>query len=245
MCIPRQSRPPNMQLRQRSCRWCFRAKRTQRHHRLYRVALQREDHRGRELAGRKGTQKRARKRALLGPRWFREIQRKCFGMNGGDDEARTRDLCRDRLARFCSTVCSTTLAQGRRQLSPGLRWRFAAVEGEQVAVDEGAAPPGILPAHLADQISVLARNDGSSGLAALPSPRTNDSRHAFWKECRRTPECSAQVMSARASSDSEPSQSTRPGKAGGADPFRYSLPGNRFCSTSNPEGEPWAETNQE
>src|ERR1019366_7318289 len=73
MCIPRQSRPPSMQLRQQSCRWCFRAKRTQRHQRLYRVALQREDHRGRELAGRKGTQKRAQKRALLGPRWFRQI----------------------------------------------------------------------------------------------------------------------------------------------------------------------------
>src|SRR5437660_12926819 len=45
MCIPRRSRLRNMQLRQRSCRWCFRAKRTQRHYRLYRVALQREDHR--------------------------------------------------------------------------------------------------------------------------------------------------------------------------------------------------------
>src|SRR5258708_39866663 len=52
MCIPRRSRPRNMQLRQRSCRWCFRAKRTQRHRRLYRVALQREDHR-RELSGAK------------------------------------------------------------------------------------------------------------------------------------------------------------------------------------------------
>jgi hypothetical protein len=37
---------------------------------------------------------------------------------------------------------------------------------EQFAVDE-VQPPGILPAYLADQISVLARNGGSSGLAAL------------------------------------------------------------------------------
>src|ERR1700730_5536227 len=115
MCIPRQSRPPNMQLRQRSCRWCFRAKRTQRHHRLYRVALQREDHRGRELAGRKGTQKRAQKRALLGPRWFRENQRKCFGMNGGDDETRTRDLCRDRIGLTTTyKTAGTAKARGSR-----------------------------------------------------------------------------------------------------------------------------------
>jgi hypothetical protein len=44
---------------------------------------------------RKGTPKRARKRALLGPRWFQRNPRNSFGMNGGDDETRTRDLCRD------------------------------------------------------------------------------------------------------------------------------------------------------
>ena len=43
----------------------------------------------------KGRKKRALKRALLGPRWFREKHRKCFRKNGGDDETRTRDLCRD------------------------------------------------------------------------------------------------------------------------------------------------------
>ena len=37
----------------------------------------------------------ALKRALLGPRWSRENHRKCFRKNGGDDETRTRDLCRD------------------------------------------------------------------------------------------------------------------------------------------------------
>jgi hypothetical protein len=33
-------------------------------------------------------------------------------------------------------------------------------------VDAGCTPTGILPAHLADQISDLAQNDGSSGLIA-------------------------------------------------------------------------------
>src|SRR6267378_5474901 len=48
------------------------------------------------LGGRlKGTQKRARKRALLGPRWFARNRNNPFGKNGGDDETRTRDLCRD------------------------------------------------------------------------------------------------------------------------------------------------------
>ena len=59
------------------------------------VWLQREDHRGRELTGQKGTQKRAQKRALLGPRWFRHNSRKWFRKNGGDDGTRTRGLCRD------------------------------------------------------------------------------------------------------------------------------------------------------
>ena len=65
MCIPRRSRLRNMQLRQRFCRWCFRAKRTQRHYRLYQVALQREDHR-RNWPGEKCTQKRAQNRAPFG-----------------------------------------------------------------------------------------------------------------------------------------------------------------------------------
>ena len=37
----------------------------------------------------------ARKRALLRPRWFRRKQPNSFEKNGGDDETRTRDLCRD------------------------------------------------------------------------------------------------------------------------------------------------------
>ena len=66
MCIPRRSRPRNMQLRQRSCRWCFRAKRTQRHRRLYRVALQREDHR-RELSGAKMDTNKGTRPCPFGP----------------------------------------------------------------------------------------------------------------------------------------------------------------------------------
>ena len=33
---------------------------------------------------------------FLHPRWFHRSLRNSFGMNGGDDETRTRDLCRDR-----------------------------------------------------------------------------------------------------------------------------------------------------
>src|SRR3984893_13204086 len=70
--------------------------------------------------------------------------------------------------------------------APGLRRRLAAAhhvfahaaltdvdaEFEQFAMDAGRTPTGILPAHLADQISDLERNDRSSGLAAphLPGP---------------------------------------------------------------------------
>ncbi len=70
--------------------------------------------------------------------------------------------------------------------APGLRGRFAAVqhviadaaladidaEFEQLPVDAGCTPTRILPAHPADQIANLARNDGSSRSAAphLPSP---------------------------------------------------------------------------
>src|SRR5438445_3007996 len=70
--------------------------------------------------------------------------------------------------------------------APGLRRRLAAAhhvfadaalpdvdaEFEQLAVDAGCTPTGILPAHFADQISDLARNDRSSGLAAphFPGP---------------------------------------------------------------------------
>ena len=43
----------------------------------------------------KWTPKRAQKRALLGPRWFQRNRNNSFGKNGGDDETRTRDLCRD------------------------------------------------------------------------------------------------------------------------------------------------------
>ena len=53
---------------------------------------------------RKGTQKRALKRALLDPPWFRENPRKCFRKNGGDDETRTRDLCRDGAPSFGNSL---------------------------------------------------------------------------------------------------------------------------------------------
>jgi len=73
-----------------------------------------------------------------------------------------------------------------QECAPGLRRRFAAAhhvfadaaftdvdaEFEQFAMDAGCPPTGILSAHLADQISDFARNDGSPGLAVphLPGP---------------------------------------------------------------------------
>src|SRR6516162_8634540 len=70
--------------------------------------------------------------------------------------------------------------------APGLRWRLAAAhhvfahtgltdvdaEFQQFTVDAGCTPPGILPAHRADRVSDLARNERPSRLAAadLPGP---------------------------------------------------------------------------
>jgi len=81
------------------------------------------------------------------------------------------------------TSCLGVIVQ---KCAPGLRRRPAAAhhvfayaafpdvdaQFEQLAVDAGCTPTGILPAHLADQVSHLARNDRSSGLAAphLPGP---------------------------------------------------------------------------
>jgi hypothetical protein len=61
-------------------------------------------------------------------------------------------------------------------------------EFEQFAMDAGCTPTWILPAHLAEQISDLARNDRSSGLAVppyLPGPEqpkagTMPGNDRFW-----------------------------------------------------------------
>jgi hypothetical protein len=60
-------------------------------------------------------------------------------------------------------------------------------ELEQFTVDAWCAPTGILPAHLADQISDLARNEWSSGLSAphIPGPEQSKSgtmpgKDRFW-----------------------------------------------------------------
>ena len=56
MCIPRQSRLPNMQLRQQCCPWCSRAKRMEPHNRRHWATLRREvidgPSRGRDETGR-------------------------------------------------------------------------------------------------------------------------------------------------------------------------------------------------
>ena len=87
-----------LQRRLRCCHWFFRMNQVQlpsRRHLLRRSVMKPCGHR----SGLKGTQKRARKRALLGPQWFQGNPHNSFGMNGGDDGTRTRGLCRD------STVC--------------------------------------------------------------------------------------------------------------------------------------------
>src|ERR1700746_3077578 len=50
---------------------------------------------------------------------------------------------------------------------------------EQLPVNPGCTPPRILPAHPADQIANLARNDRPSGVAAphLPGPEPGESQH--------------------------------------------------------------------
>ena len=106
MCIPRQSPLPNMQLRQRSCPWCFHAKRMRmdRHNRRQ-ATLQREESTRRH----KEDTKKGTKCALLGPQWFGINQRKCFGKNGGDDGTRTRGFCRDSSGiQLLSTTWKTT-----------------------------------------------------------------------------------------------------------------------------------------
>ena len=77
-----------------------------------------------------------------------------------------------------------------QKCAPGLRRRLAeahhvfadaalpdvTAELEQFAVDAGCTPTGILPTHLADQISDLARNEWSSGLAAPHPPGPEQSK---------------------------------------------------------------------
>jgi len=63
---------------------------------------------------------------------------------------------------------------------------------EQFAVDAGCTPTGILPAHLADQISDFARNDGSSefvsGLTMASAERQSRQRRDRQIHNRRSPE---------------------------------------------------------
>ena len=97
-----------------------------------------------------------------------------------------------------------------KECPPALRGRFVTsqhvfadttlgdldAEFEQFAKDAGCTPSGILPAHLADQISDLTRNDRSSRLAApyLPGPEQSKagempSYDRFWLDDgqRRSP----------------------------------------------------------
>jgi hypothetical protein len=99
MSTPRQSRRPNMQLRQPSCRWCFRAKRMERHNCRDQMTLPRKS-KGKSTRAKRDTKKGAKTCPFGSSMVSLKSGRKFFGMNGGDDETRTRDLCRDSLDRF-------------------------------------------------------------------------------------------------------------------------------------------------
>jgi len=86
-----------------------------------------------------------------------------------------------------------------QECAPGLRWGFARgqhivadpalsdvdAEFEKFAVDAGCTASGVLPAHLADQLSDLARNDRSSRLAVphLPGPEQAKAGTMPGKDC--------------------------------------------------------------
>ncbi len=58
--------------------------------------------------------------AFLRPQWFRWSPCKFFGMNGGDDETRTRDLCRDSMLWISDTSFKPHSATSPRQ-TPSLK----------------------------------------------------------------------------------------------------------------------------
>src|SRR5882724_444209 len=87
MFTPRQLLRRSMQHKPPYCHWSFRPERTEDHSRPGRKLLP-------HSLIKKGT-KRARNAPFSRPRWFRQNSPHSFGMNGGDDETRTRDLCRD------------------------------------------------------------------------------------------------------------------------------------------------------
>ena len=55
---------------------------------------------------------------LLHPRWFDRSRRNSCGMNGGDDETRTRDLCRDRIHSSDSTESIGYVGNSRQPSGP-------------------------------------------------------------------------------------------------------------------------------
>src|SRR5215472_15277874 len=91
--------------------------------------------------------------------------------DGGHGEEVDRDQLREVILQESAPALRRWLAAAHHVLA------YAAfpdvdAEFEQLAVDAGCTPTGILPAYLADQMANVAANDRSSGLAAphLPGP---------------------------------------------------------------------------
>src|ERR1700690_2690774 len=83
--------------------------------------------------GRKGTQKRERKRALLGPRWFRENQRRCLkgmaGTTGLEPAASAVTGQRSNQLNYVPTRQNQEIPRTRLEISQGFRGIAQGVTG--------------------------------------------------------------------------------------------------------------------
>jgi len=91
--------------------------------------------------------------------------------NCGDREEIDGDELRDVVLQECAPSLRRRLPAAQHVFADA-RLPDVDTEFEQLAVNAWSAPPGILPAHLPDQISGLAGDDGASGLSvpSLPGP---------------------------------------------------------------------------
>jgi hypothetical protein len=98
-----------------SCRWCSVRGPPQTHNKN-RGPARRERRGCREMLIEKGHKRDTQFCVLLHPLWFPPIPDKVCGMYGGDDGARTRDLCRDSE--------SETGNYQKRNATDGHFWRY-------------------------------------------------------------------------------------------------------------------------
>jgi hypothetical protein len=129
-----------------------------------------------------------------------------------------------------------------QESAPGLRGRLAAAHHvfahaalpdidaklEQLPVNTGCTPNRILPAHPADQISDLARNDGASWSATLdlPSPEKAEAGTMPGNDRRGLNDGQRRAAVAPDTGQSNPQQAIRWGSASGV--FSRSAEGCRF-----------------